>query len=106
MAGDTARVRLSDPITSHESADGNDIHGARDEVLFYLGLHPLADHELIDMFERDYKISGALKHYTPQRLRTARKELVDMGRVEATGIYRLTATGGRANVWQIKEVDA
>lgn len=107
MAGDTARVRRSDPLTSHEAADSNDIHGAREEVLWYLSIEPLADHELVERFYADYRISGFNQlRYTPQRLRTARKELVDMGRVEATGIYRLTATGGRANVWQIKEVDA
>lgn len=105
MAGDTARVRRSDPATSHEAADSNDIQGARVEVLWYLQIEPLADHELIERYDIDTRWDDS-KHYTPQRLRTARKELVDAGRVEATGIYRLTATGGKANVWQIKEVDA
>lgn len=94
-------ARRSDPDTSHEAADGNDIHGARAEVMFYLGLEPLADHELVAMFEADANLVGA-KTYTPQRLRTARAELVEMGLVEATGIYRLTATKGKANVWQLK----
>lgn len=91
---DTARVRKSDPLTSHEAADLNDVESSIGLVLASLrGFGPSADHELVQMLST----SG----FTPQRLRTARAALVERGLVEQSGIYRLTAHNRRAVVWQV-----
>ena len=96
---DSPRARRTDDTASHEAADSNDIHGARAVVLSYLKLGMYCDHELIADYLFDARMIGNTRPYTPQRLRTARAELVESGQVEALGIYRLTGTGRRAQVW-------
>ena len=89
---DTARARRSDPITSHEASDLNDVESSIGLVLSSLrGFGPSADHELVQMLSQ----SG----FTPQRLRTARAALAERGLVEPSGMYRLTAHNRRAVVW-------
>jgi len=86
------RVRTSDPQTSFDAAESNDIHGSQVSVLLTLSFSgPLADHELVER----------IADYSPSRIRTARSELVDMGMVEFTGFYRLTAGNRRTQVWQV-----
>jgi len=92
LPDDRARTRRSDPLTSHEAADTNDVHGSQVSVLLTLSMSgPLADHELVER----------IKDYSPSRVRTARSELVEMGMVEFTGFYRLTAGNRRTQVWQV-----
>lgn len=91
---DTPRVRLTDPVTSHEAADSNNVVRPRVWVLETLTRMPLADHELVEQAHDE------CVRFTPQRLRTARAELVRAGIVEASGIYRLTENSRRAVVWQ------
>ena len=92
MEGDTARVRVTDPETSHESADTNDIHGSQVAVMLTLASNgPLADHELV----------ARIPFYSPSRVRTARHELETQGLVMFMGIYRLTPTKSRARVWSL-----
>lgn len=100
---DTARARRSDPTTSHEAADSNDLAESSAYVLLLLFAHgPLADHELTMKAAGDMSryLPGVIA-YTPQRLRTARHELVESGHVVDTGIYRLTASRRRAKVWEL-----
>lgn len=99
-----ANTRRPDPTTSHEAADTNDTAESRRNVLRLLIIAgPLADHELVDMYEVMVARhgSGQWKQFTPQRLRTARAELTETGAVEFTGIYRLTPTNRRAQVWAV-----
>jgi len=92
LPDDTARTRRSDPITSHEAADTNDVHGSQVAVLLTLAASgPLADHELV----------ARIGFYSPSRVRTARHELAESGLVEFAGIYRLTAGKRRTQVWQV-----
>ena len=89
---DSARARRSDPVTSHEAADHNDVENSIGLVLSALrSFGPSADHELVALLGQ----SG----FTPQRLRTARAALVERGIVQKSGIYRLTGHGRRAIVW-------
>lgn len=91
---DSPRVRRSDPLTSHEAADHNDVEKSIGLVLSTLkAFGPSADHELVQFLGH----SG----FTPQRLRTARAALVERGLVEESGIYRLTPHGRRAIVWSV-----
>jgi hypothetical protein len=92
---DTARVRRTDPITSHEAADTNNTARSIGLVLDILQLEPLADHEVAAV------ALGRGSELTGSRLRTARATLVQRGLVEATGIYRMTMHRRRANVWQV-----
>jgi hypothetical protein len=91
---DSPRTRLSDPITSHEAADTNNITDSSAAVLAILATEPegLADWEI--EFEHDGK-------YTGQRLRTARHELVESGLVEDTGEFSTTLSGRRCKVWRL-----
>ncbi len=103
LAGDGPRVRLTDPIPSHEAADSTE-NVKRDSQLFVLDLlflhGPLADHEILTKAEDEYKVAPAQRRYSPSRLRTARHELVESGEVREAGFYRLTPARRRAVVWE------
>lgn len=94
---DEPRTRRTDPVTSHEAADGNDTAGSRLAVLAVLegAQKPLADFQ-IEVAHRPY----VWKPYTGARLRTARSELVRKGTVIADGITR-TPTGSKTTTWRL-----
>jgi len=94
---DSPRARRTDPLTSHEAADTNDVSKSIGWVLQTLARKSLADHELVGLAE----MHGL--HFTGQRLRTARAALVGMGLVEPSGIYRLTENNRRAIVWEFND---
>lgn len=90
---DTARTRKSDPVTSHESADSNQVALSQAAVLtIFRTSEPLAD------FEVQQKLAG---RYSPERIRTARHELAEAGVLTFTGYYHLTPRGRRAQVWAL-----
>lgn len=97
LFGDSPRVRRTDPSTSHEAADTNDVQKSIGLVYDILQLEPLADHEIAAV------ALGRGSQFTGQRLRTARAALVERGLVEATGVYRMTMYRRRAQVWQLTE---
>jgi hypothetical protein len=89
---DTPRTRRTDPLESHAAADTNNVAASQLTVLDLLAEYgAMADHEMVTKSAE----------FTPQRLRTARHELTEMGLTEATGYFRLTASGRKANVWQV-----
>ena len=94
LPDDTARVRQSDPITSHEAADSNDTAASRTFVMF-----ALIEHDMLASFELE-RIADGL--WSPSRIRTAVSELVERGLVEFAGVYRLTPSGRRAQVWKVR----
>jgi len=99
------RVRATDPVTSVEAAASNDLKGSA-RYVFDLLRHfgPMADHELVMRAEHEsYLYGDNITTYTPQRLRTARRELADAGVVRSAGIYRLTQSCRRALVWELVE---
>lgn len=97
---DDPRTRRSDPSTSHEAADSNNVPDSRAQVLAILRMcGPLADHEMVDQYDLLAARIGV--HYTPSRLRSARAELVRDGLVEYTGIDRLTPSKRCAQVWAV-----
>ena len=91
-------ARATDPITSdlageNESARKN----AQNAVMRILrdAEFPLSDHQIHGVYDR-----LELGTVTGQRLRTARKELVDEGFVVAAGYqYGSSPTGGKAMTW-------
>ena len=92
IGDDSPRARRTDPTTSHEAADGNNVVDSRDWVFELLQHGSLADHELV---------AQSINTWSASRIRTARHELVEDGLVEFAGIYRLTATKRRAQVWAV-----
>lgn len=94
------RARNTDPETSHEAADSTSskVAASQGEVILILSHYgPLADHEIVAKHERLF----VPPTYSPQRLRSARSELVEAGRVEFADEYRLTPSGRRARVWRL-----
>ena len=87
-----ARARTSDPSTSHEAAMS--VSGAESQRAVYAALCGV-DFGLAD-FELEQRLAG---RFSPERIRTARHELTEAGRVEFTGVYRMTRSRRRARVW-------
>lgn len=78
---DQMRARLTDPHTSHDAATVARRSTAREDVLKILTEHgPLHDHG-IQILHDAYVQKGLMRPKSPQRLRTARAELVDAGLV-------------------------
>ena len=93
-AHNETRARRTDPATSHEAIDADSVTGSLLEVMdLFAEFGPMADHELV--------ANHAGYTYTPQRLRTARSELTNNGVIEFAGIYRLTPSNRRAQVWKL-----
>lgn len=98
---DTPRARRTDPVESHKAADTSDVAGSRREVLSWLAFHPdgLTDHQLEDLHVRSRRAAGHAP-YTGARLRTARAELVEHGRVTEAG-KGLSPSGRPARIWKL-----
>ena len=91
---DTARVRRSDPLVSHEAADSNDVPYSHMVVLTFLKMYgPLAQHETWDL--------AGNGRISPSRVRSAFSELEALGKVKRTDQFRLTPSGRRAQVWSL-----
>lgn len=92
---DSARTRRSNPSTSHEAADLNDVNASIGAVLDTLRQYgPMHDEKL-------HALMQSLGYpYTPERVRTARKALLDLGKVESMGDKALTTRGRRTIVWR------
>ncbi|TFD80682.1 hypothetical protein E3T54_02770 [Cryobacterium sp. Sr8] len=91
------RVRTNDPDTSWEAAASITVDALTDLqawILAALTVKSMTDGELVDACLH----SG--RRATPQRVRTARKELVIQGRVEWTGAYLLTQYQRRTQTWR------
>lgn len=101
--GDSPRVRLTDPPTSHRAADATAKSRPGSQKAVLDALHrdgPLADHELVLAVQADATWNGA-RMYSPSRIRTARAELVEAGLVQDAGFTRSTVSGLDAIVWEI-----
>lgn len=87
------RSRTTDPETSVEA--GNAVSGAESQRAVYAQLCGV-DFGLAD-FELEQRLAG---RFSPERIRTARHELTEQGRVQFTGVYRMTRSRRRARVWE------
>lgn len=103
LNGDGPRVRRTDPVTSHEAADSNNVPASQTYVFDLLYLSgPCADHELVAKAEAEFRAHPMSASWTPQRIRSARSELVGRGLVRAVeGVFRPGPSGRRAQVWEI-----
>lgn len=97
----TYYARTTDPETSHHAQDTitgiGDLH---DHILTTLNLSgPLTDDRLVDEVNSLGFLWGWPQR-TPQRIRTARNELVKTGRVEWTGQHGKSHNGGKSRTWR------
>ena len=96
--------RHHDPAESRDAADSlseDHLFDSRDEVWFLLAeFGPLADHQLIA--RHDTEFANLRRQFSPQRLRTARSELVRRGDVVQVDVTK-TPSGRRAAVWALTE---
>lgn len=88
------RSRTTDPETSIEAAES--VSGAESQRAVYAALCGV-DFGLAD-FELEQRLAG---RFSPERIRTARHELTEQGRVEFTGAFHLTPANRRARVWRV-----
>jgi hypothetical protein len=98
----TPSARVTDPLTSHQAAASVTNPGTtRDKILslFYTtaryGVPGLTDEEVIELYKARFGF------ISPSGCRTRRKELVDLGLVEDSGITRLTQSGRNTIVWRL-----
>lgn len=90
---DTARVRKSDPVTSHEAADSNNVSKSHGALLTYMRVSgPIAQGQAED---------ALYGQFSPSRVRSAFSELEALGKVKRTDQFRLTPSGRRAQVWSL-----
>lgn len=90
---DTPRVRASDPVTSHEAADTNDVPRSHRFVLTALTWRGA---------QAQFEVEESLRNIlSPSRVRSALSELEALGMVKRTDEFRLTPSGRRAQVWSV-----
>lgn len=94
FAGDTPRVRESDPLTSHLAADLNDLPKSHALVMALF-----TERRWLAQFEAEQLLTGVL---SPSRVRTAFTELEGAGRLVRTAITVPTPFGRMAQVWEAK----
>lgn len=100
LDGSTPRSRTTDPITSVDAGRAADLNRSQRQVLalFEHITRPVADHELV----RTAELMGL--PFTAQRIRSARSELAELGRVVLVeGEFKRTKTGRRAQVWTLAD---
>lgn len=94
---DAPVARSTDPLTSHVAGENRAAREASERVVLDALASmdgPASDHEI----ESWAGLFGV--EYTPQRLRTARKQLLDRGVVRDAGVRDgASPTGRRAHVW-------
>ena len=100
----TAHARNTDPITSHEAAEGVDVNRSQALVLAfctsYMGEY-FTDKNLAATYRRVVEVGEAqLPPVSDSRIRTARKELVDAGLITFAG-YTEPARGRRESIWKV-----
>lgn len=108
--GEAAATRESDPLTSHRAADKamKKAEASQREVVDILRQHgPQANFEIEALHgERSRRLGLDAPHFSGSRLRSARKELFELGLVEPTGTERPViregvTTNNTAEVWRL-----
>ena len=98
------RVRSNDPDTSWDAAQSitpGELSSLQRWILEQLFIGQATDQELTEL-HAEAATFDHVRTVTPQRIRTARKELERQGLLAATGATRLTNTGRKTRVWGIK----
>jgi hypothetical protein len=106
MGGFSADTRLTDPTESHAARDSIStvaLAESQAEVLAILHLYgPQPDHEIVTLHELRAAMGHTLFTLSGSRLRTARHELEQLGKIMESG-SAVTSTGRRTRVWKVTE---
>lgn len=94
LTDDSARVRKSDPLTSHRAADSANRADSKQAVLTTLRVY-----KHLAAFE----VEAVLPEWSPSRIRTALTELAEEGLVVRTDRTRSTRFGRAAHVWEVAQ---
>ena len=96
----TARARTTDPQTSHDAAKRvKGVSMVQNTILLILWTGgPMTDLQIAEAYY-ERVADGTAPNQSESGLRTRRKELVDMGKISATGEKRRLDSGRYANVW-------
>lgn len=96
----TARARTTDPQTSHDAAKKvKGVSMVQNTILLILWTGgPMTDPQIAEAYY-ERVADGTAPNQSESGLRTRRKELVDMGKISATGEKRRLDSGRYANVW-------
>lgn len=101
-----ARARTTDPDTSHEAAQSVNGTIARNQgyVLqtFRENVFPMTDHALFESYAA-LERPGIVGRQSESGIRTRRKELVDRGVLEDSGVRVRLPSGRHAIRWQLVE---
>lgn len=96
-----ARSRSTDPVTSVEAGRSVNVAHSQQYVRDTLEVFgPFADHELVEFYAADSSGQRMYGRFSPQRLRSARAELVEQGRVEFADELCKTPSGRTARIWR------
>jgi hypothetical protein len=99
LPDDSPRVRRSDPVTSHQAADSISMTGRLDSqahVLFDLRLYGRSA-----AWQIEERAELTARQWSPSRLRTALKELVESGRVVRSDVAGLTPRGRACAMYEV-----
>lgn len=98
---DEAHARTSDPTTSHEAAASvKNLSASEDAVLVVLKTWgAMTDTTLIETY-CDNRTRYGWPKQSDAGIRSRRKELVDRGLVEDSGVKEFLPTGRRSIVWR------
>lgn len=105
----TALARNTDPVTSHEAADGIDLMRSQMLVLTfchqYMGAY-FTDKALVATYRRVVEVgeTRAFPHLSDSRIRTARFELAAAGLAHFAGYT--TGTTRRERIWTLDPAKA
>ena len=96
-----ARARNTDPQTSHDAAASvNEPTLVQTCILMLLRSTPMCDEKLVEQYEMWEKIDN-FPQVTPQRIRTARADLVKLGQVVATEYKERMRSGRYGIIWRV-----
>ena len=102
MDGASPRSRATDPTTSVDAGRSVDLTGSQAHVLAILEERgPSADFEIENAADWAALRDPDAPRFSPQRLRSARAELVEAGLVLATAAFRTTSSGRRTQIWAV-----
>lgn len=87
------RSRSTDPITSVDAGRRAKVRESRAAVMLVLSK--------VDFGLTQGELEERIPEWSASRVRTAVSELVGVGLVEETGVYRLTKRKRKAQVWQL-----
>lgn len=99
LPDDSPRVRRSDPVESHRAADSISMSGRLDSqahVLFDLRLYGRSA-----AWQIEERAELTARQWSPSRLRTALKELVESGRVVKSAVAGETPRGRACAMYEV-----